>query len=181
MKAVDNYKMPTKSSVQIIAEKQGCAAKMYKNRLGTDKKLEQDLNDIFGNYDPAVHIVGVKATYDHKHEFKDRQTRTVQYVAGNVVADPKKFDPTPTCGGGLHFSFGHDEQSMRNTLMSQVETGTRFHIGLLNVSEAVLVGSDKLKVPSADLVFTGSFKDCHRLLKALFGLANAPETIVKKV
>lgn len=168
MKYVREYRSP--SQEQKLMEQQAALAVGYKNRLPlSDTKLVQDLEDIFENYDPDIHIVGIKATYNHEHDFKDKTTKTVKYVAGNVVTDPKDFDSAPVCGGGLHFSFAHSPQSIRASLMAGVEKGSRFHIALIDVDDAVVVEGTKVKTPSAEIVFTGSFKDCHRLLQPLFG------------
>lgn len=179
MKLVDAY-VPNPAAV--IAVRQAEQSKTYKSRVPIlDKKLLKDLQDIFAGYNPATHIVGVKSTHDVKEGFKDKHTRTVVYVAGNVVKDPKAFNKNAVCGGGLHFSFAHDATSMRGTLVHKTEVGARFHIALADVKEAVVVEGNKFKVPKADIVFTGSFADCHRLLNALFGnLGYAKDTVAAK-
>ena len=182
MKLVDAYKLPAQlTALETIRRGQAASAMNYKARLSgsADAKLLQDLNDIFENYDPNHHLVGIKATYDYKVDFKDRHSKTVKYVAGNIVEDPKPFENTSTCGGGLHFSIANSPSSMQNSLMSKEEKGSRFHIALLNAKDTVLVGSDKFKVKSAEVVFTGSFKDCYRLLQALFGTLDTAKNLVK--
>lgn len=182
MKLVDAYVAPTLTPAAALAKTQASKATGYKGRIAaSDTKLLKDLQDIFADYDPSVHLVGVKSTHDVKEGYKDKHTKTVTYIAGHSVQDPKKFNKAAVCGGGLHFSFGHDINSMRSTLVHKKEVGARFHIALVDAKDAVVVESNKFKVPKANLVFTGSFADCHRLLNALFGgLGAVRDTVAAK-
>lgn len=183
MKAVETFDTTSARAAHKLNDirlAQAELARGYKHRISpTDKKLLQDIADIFGTYNPALHIVGVKGTHDHKTGYKDKQSKTLAYVAGNQVRDPKKFNPAAVCGGGLHSSFGHDAASMKSTLAAKTEVGHRYHIVLHPVAQTTVVGNDKLKSPQVDVVFTGSFKDCHRLLNTLFGGLGLATTIVK--
>lgn len=122
------------------------------------------LGKLLQQYEPVTHLIGVKSVALDR---RDSHTGTVQYPKEGLVTC-KDFSKSLSCGGGLHFSFAHSINSLRNTLVTKEELRAKFLLALLPTDQTVIVGGDKFKSPAALILHTGTFAEIYDALKNVF-------------
>ncbi len=129
-------------------------------------KLHADLLYVFGDYDSELDLIGIKSI--KKGSLASHHDGTFKYPAEGLV-ECSTFDGDTGCGNGMHFSFAHSRDSIISTMNGYQDVRDyRYQIALISTEDAVIVQRNKIKCGTAQVVFTGSFEDCKRLLNPLF-------------